>query len=152
MPLESGFMVIVTRRTLSERMGGLAVLKGPVPVVVPPVDVSMIAASNAGSVVLFVTFAIVTGDAFLSVEVVAPDCAPNTIDVPAGVSACQSNSRHLMLCPLGHVPLKSCVNVADWNGGGPGGGPLSGATHDVRSKNMNSSACSCAIIGWLAHA
>lgn len=147
MPVESGFMVMVTRRTVSERMTGLAVLNGPLPEVVPPVDVSMIAASKAGSTVLFVTFASVTGFAFERFDVVGPDCAPNTIDVPAGVSACQSNSRHLMLCPLGHVPVKSWVNVADLYGGGPGGGPLSGATHDVRSKNMNSSACSCAIIG-----
>ena len=34
-PFVSGFIVIVTRRSVSDRIGGLALLKGPVPVVVP---------------------------------------------------------------------------------------------------------------------
>ena len=88
---------MVTCKSASERTGGLAVLKGPVPVVVPPEDVSMIAASKPGRLVLVVVVPSEMGVAGNSFVALGPDCAPNTIDVPLGMFPCQSNSRHLML-------------------------------------------------------
>jgi hypothetical protein len=90
-----------------------------------------------------------SGAAGSSVVLSAPVCTPNTMFAPGGTVAFQSNSLQAGTVPgwAVHEAVKSWVKVA---GGKPvsmtaggGGVALSGDTHEVRSKNRNSSAFSC---------
>ena len=98
--------------------------------------------------VLVVALSMRRGVAGSSVVGLAPVCAENVMFAPGGIWACQSNSRHVGDVPgVMQAAVKSSVKVAGGNPviavGGGGGTALSGDTHEVRSKNMNSSAFSC---------
>lgn len=137
---------MVRRRRLRDLTTGLATLNAPV----PPLPVSMRTTSKfwfVGPVfVLVVALASGSGEVGSRLDASSPDWADTTIDALVGICACQSNSLHCTAVPEGHDPVKSSVNVAALypgaDGGGGGGGALSGDTHEVRSKNMNSSAFS----------
>jgi hypothetical protein len=140
--------VIVTRSSVPETTGGTATLKAPVPLG----PVSMRATSKfcimGPTLVLMVAVSSRTGVAGMSVEALGPVWAENTMLAPGGIWACQSNSVHLGSVWGGHeLAVKSTVKVAGgypvMATGGGGGCALSGDTHEVRSKNMNSSAFSC---------
>src|SRR5271166_1444586 len=68
----------------------------------------------------------------------------------------KSSSRQRASPPASpHVPVNVRGKVSGLRGGGgvpaSGGAAVSGCTHDVMSKNMNSSAFSCALIGACTH-
>ena len=154
-PSDVGFIVTHIRSEDCDKSGGIAVVNFPV----PPGDVSSRTTSKLGSAVLLVVVTSASGTLGVNPPASAPAgpvCAANAMDDPLiglGNDACQSNSRHRTWVPEAQVAEKSSGNASAVSlATGGGGAAWSGVTHAVRSKNMNSSAFSCAESGWLMHA